>query len=183
MEGNSTDTISFTSNAKKVGFETVISLQSDAAFVAANALAADGTVLGTTDVWDMELGATVSELARGLVRQNAQADHFFFLWTATRWSCRLLHDWLRPLRRLRLHDPPAHVLFGCPAPPDGCQQMESELIFRGLHNIWNIASSLLLANIKNQHIHAITYAVFYFEGCLDLPLSHGVWGDTGVSSI
>lgn len=60
MEGNSTDIISFSSNAKKVGFETVISLQTNAAFVAANALAADGTVLGTTDVWDMELGATVS---------------------------------------------------------------------------------------------------------------------------
>lgn len=60
MEGNTTDTIKFTSNAKKVGFETVVSLTTDAAFVAANALAADGTILGTTDVWDMSIGATVS---------------------------------------------------------------------------------------------------------------------------
>lgn len=60
MEGNSRDNITFTGNAKKVGFETVIPLTTDAAFVVANALAADGTILGTTDVWDMELGAMVS---------------------------------------------------------------------------------------------------------------------------
>lgn len=60
MEGNTTDTIAFTSNVKKNGFETSIVMKSNAAFVAANALAADGTVLGTTDVWDMELMATVS---------------------------------------------------------------------------------------------------------------------------
>lgn len=64
MEGNLRDNISFTSNAKKVGFETVISLQTDAAFVVANALAADGTVLGTTDVWDMDLKATVSTYSK-----------------------------------------------------------------------------------------------------------------------
>lgn len=64
MEGDNPDNISFTSNAKKVGFETVIPLKTNAAFVAANALAADGTVLGTTNVWDMTLGATVSNWTR-----------------------------------------------------------------------------------------------------------------------
>lgn len=60
MEGNTRDNISFMGNVKKSGFETVIPLKTNAAFVVANALAADGTVMATTDVWDMELGATVS---------------------------------------------------------------------------------------------------------------------------
>lgn len=60
MEGNTQDNISFTGNVKKTGFETVIPLKTNGAFVVANALAADGTILGTTNVWDMELGATVS---------------------------------------------------------------------------------------------------------------------------
>lgn len=60
MEGNTRDTITFTTNAKKIGYETVIPLRTNGAFVAANALAADGTILATSDVWDAELGATVS---------------------------------------------------------------------------------------------------------------------------
>lgn len=60
MEGNTRDNISFMGNVKKSGFETVIPLKTNGAFVVANALAADGTVMATTDVWDMELGATVS---------------------------------------------------------------------------------------------------------------------------
>ncbi|CAN8097641.1 unnamed protein product [Discula destructiva] len=57
-EGPSQDNITFTTNAKKVGFETVIPLKTNGAFVVANALDADGNVLATSDVWDMELGAT-----------------------------------------------------------------------------------------------------------------------------
>ncbi|PSR83586.1 ASST-domain-containing protein [Coniella lustricola] len=60
MEGDTQSNITFTGNVKKVGYETVVPLKTSGAFVVANALAADGTVLGTTDVWDMELGATVS---------------------------------------------------------------------------------------------------------------------------
>lgn len=60
MEGNTRENITFTTNAKKIGYETVIPLKTNGAFVVANALAADGTILATSDVWDSELGATVS---------------------------------------------------------------------------------------------------------------------------
>lgn len=50
----------FTQNVKKVGYETVVALTTNGSYIAANALASDGTVLGTTDVWDLALGATVS---------------------------------------------------------------------------------------------------------------------------
>lgn len=62
IEGNTRDNITFTTNAKKIGYETVIPLKTNGAFVVANALAADGTILATSDVWDSELGATVSNL-------------------------------------------------------------------------------------------------------------------------
>lgn len=64
MEGNRKENITFTQNAKKVGYETVVPLKTEALFLVANALASDGTVLGTTDVWDLELGATVSNWTR-----------------------------------------------------------------------------------------------------------------------
>lgn len=60
MEGKRREDIAFTQNVKKAGYETVIPLKTEAAYLVANALASDGTILGTTDVWDMELGATVS---------------------------------------------------------------------------------------------------------------------------
>lgn len=60
MEGNLRENITFTQNVKKRGYETVIPLKFNGAFLVANALAADGTVLATTDVWDLALGATVS---------------------------------------------------------------------------------------------------------------------------
>lgn len=66
MEGNLRENITFTQNAKKRGYETVIPLKFSGSFLVANALAADGTVLATTDVWDLALGATVSIRSRFL---------------------------------------------------------------------------------------------------------------------
>lgn len=63
MEGPTRSNITVVTNAKKVGFETVVPLKTSGAFVVANALAADGSVLATSDVWDSELGATVSNVA------------------------------------------------------------------------------------------------------------------------
>lgn len=60
MEGNRKENITFTQNVKKEGYETVVPLKTEALWLVANALASDGTILGTTDVWDMALGATVS---------------------------------------------------------------------------------------------------------------------------
>lgn len=60
MEGNRKENITFTQNVKKEGYETVVPLKTEAMYLVANALASDGTILGTTDVWDMELGTTVS---------------------------------------------------------------------------------------------------------------------------
>lgn len=61
MEGHSKDDITFTQNVKKSGYETVVPLKTDnALYLAANALAADGTILATSDVWDMTLKKSVS---------------------------------------------------------------------------------------------------------------------------
>lgn len=102
MEGNTRENITFTTTAKKVGYETVIPLKTNGAFVVANALAADGTVMATSDVWDMALGATVSRLL-SLDFFVPNTDHYLF--AASWWSGRLLYDWLRSIRRLRFHDP------------------------------------------------------------------------------
>ena len=48
---------------KKRGYETVIPLRFNGNFLAANALDANGKILATTDVWDLALGATVSNIA------------------------------------------------------------------------------------------------------------------------
>lgn len=62
MEGHASDDITFTQNVKKAGYETVVPLKTtNALYLAANALAADGTILGTSDVWDMALGKSVSD--------------------------------------------------------------------------------------------------------------------------
>ncbi|KAK2604621.1 hypothetical protein N8I77_007534 [Diaporthe amygdali] len=58
MEGNRRENITFTQNVKKRGYETVIPLKFNGSYLVAKALAADGTVLATTDVWDLALGAT-----------------------------------------------------------------------------------------------------------------------------
>lgn len=60
MEGNTRDNITFTQNVKKRGYETAIPLKFNGSFLVANAKAADGTVMATSDVWDLALGATVS---------------------------------------------------------------------------------------------------------------------------
>lgn len=65
MEGNRKENITFTQNVKKQGYETVVPLKTEALWLVANALASDGTVLGTTDVWDMALGATHNGGAAG----------------------------------------------------------------------------------------------------------------------
>lgn len=62
MEGNRRENITFTQNVKKRGYETVIPLKFNGSYLVAKALAADGTVLATTDVWDLALGATVSNI-------------------------------------------------------------------------------------------------------------------------
>lgn len=60
MEGDTRENITFTQNVKKRGYETVIPLKFNGNFLVANAKAADGTILATSDVWDLALGATVS---------------------------------------------------------------------------------------------------------------------------
>lgn len=60
MEGNLRENITFTQNVKKRGYETVIPLKFNGAYLVANALDKNGKVMATTDVWDLALGATVS---------------------------------------------------------------------------------------------------------------------------
>lgn len=63
MEGNKRENMTFTQSVKKRGYETVIPLRFNGNFLAANALDANGKILATTDVWDLALGATVSNIA------------------------------------------------------------------------------------------------------------------------
>lgn len=78
MEGPTRDSIKFTTNAKKVGFETVVPLVTSGTFVAARALDVNGKVLATTNVWDAEIGATVSDSVSDVLPWLANADLIFF---------------------------------------------------------------------------------------------------------
>lgn len=111
MEGNLRENITFTQNAKKRGYETVIPLKFSGSFLVANALAADGTVLATTDVWDLALGATVSIRSRFLSDFRTSVLTRWLFLIARGWSCRLLQDRLRLSRRFRSHDCASRSLF------------------------------------------------------------------------
>lgn len=111
MEGNKRENITFTQNVKKRGYETVIPLKFNGNYLVANAKAADGTILATTDVWDLALGATVSTNPLLLPHVRTSVLTRYFLLKARSWSCRLLQDWLRLPRRLRPYAHSSHGLY------------------------------------------------------------------------
>lgn len=92
MEGNARENLTFTQNVKKRGYETVIPLRFNGSFLVANALAADGTVLATTDVWDLALGATVSICSLFLPLRYLICDVCCRDCSTNRSSCSLKHE-------------------------------------------------------------------------------------------
>lgn len=157
MEGNVRENLTFTQNVKKRGYETVIPLRFNGNFLVANALAADGTVLATTDVWDLALGATVSICSLFLSLQYLIGDFscwdistyvFTLLLKARSWSCRLLQDRLRPSRRFRSHACAPHSLL-CGASRRHVGSPEEDFVRRPLvvlrsfiiatsHSVWGL---------------------------------------------